>query len=120
MQARAYSFHIQWKSDLELQGKMMTKLTRINIDPNQKLPKLRHQVNYLLLDATTDEDIAKHKAQDDAEALADATRLQALQAAIQLGLDDVEAGRIKEFQSKSALRKHLKSVIAKADTIKKT
>ena len=120
MQAQAYSFHVQWKSDLELQGKMMTKLTRINIDVNQKMPKLSHDVNYLLLDATTDEDIAKHKAQDDAEALADATRLQTLQAAIQLGLDDVKAGRIKEFQSKSALRKHLKSVVAKANAIKKT
>ena len=97
----------------------MTKMTRKNIDVNQKPSKLSHKVNLLLLDATTEEDIAKHKAEDDAEALLDATRFKALQAAMQLGLDDVEAGRYKEFDSKASLRKHLKSIIAKAAAAKK-
>jgi antitoxin ParD1/3/4 len=50
----------------------MTKLTRNNIDVNQKPSKLSHKVNHFLLDSTTDEYIAKHIAQDDAEALLDA------------------------------------------------
>jgi hypothetical protein len=33
---------------------------------------------------------------------------------VQLGLDDIEAGRFKEFDSKTSLRKHLKSIISKA------
>jgi len=97
----------------------MAKMTRKNIDVNQNLSKLRNKVNLPLLDATTDADIAKHKAEDDAEALLDATRLKAIQAAMQLGLDDIEAGRYKEFSSKTSLRKHLKSIITKAATTAK-
>ena len=97
----------------------MAKMTRKNIDVNQNLSNLRNKVNLPLLDATTDADIAKHKAEEDAEALLDATRLKALQAAMQLGLDDIEAGRYKEFSSKTSLRKHLKSIITKATTIAK-
>jgi antitoxin ParD1/3/4 len=44
----------------------------------------------------------------------DAAKLKALKAAVQLGLDDIEAGRFKEFDSKASLRKHLKSIISKA------
>lgn len=44
----------------------------------------------------------------------DAAKLKALKAAVQLGLDDIEAGRFKEFDSKASLRKHLKSIILKA------
>jgi antitoxin ParD1/3/4 len=47
----------------------------------------------------------------------DALKLKALQAAVQLGLDDIEAGRYKEFDSKASLRKHLKSVISKVTTV---
>jgi predicted component of type VI protein secretion system len=97
----------------------MAKMTRKNIDVNQNLSKLRNKVNLPLLDATTDADIAKHIAEDDAEALLDATRLKALQAAMQLGLDDIEAGRYKEFSSKTSLCKHLKSIITKAATTAK-
>jgi hypothetical protein len=97
----------------------MTKMTRKNIDVSQNLSKLHNKVNLPLLDATTDADIAKHKEEDDAEALLDATRLKALQAAMQLGLNDIEAGRYKEFSSKTSLRKHLKSIIAKASTTAK-
>ena len=99
---------------------MMTKMIRKNIDVNQKPSKLRKMVNLPLLDSTTEEDIEKHMAEDNAEALLDATRFKALQAAVQLGLDDMEAGRYKEFGSKASLRKHLKSIIAKAATAKKT
>jgi hypothetical protein len=38
---------------------------------------------------------------------------------MQLGLNDIEAGRYKEFSSKTSLRKHLKSIIAKAATTAK-
>ena len=44
----------------------------------------------------------------------DAAKLKALKAAVQLGLDDIEAGRFKEFDSKASLRKHLNSIILKA------
>jgi antitoxin ParD1/3/4 len=43
----------------------------------------------------------------------DAYRLQALRAAAQLGLADIEAGRLKSFDSKSSLRAHLLSVTSK-------
>ena len=47
----------------------MIKIIRTTIDVNKKLPKFRQKVNLMLLDSTTEADIAKHKAQDDAEAL---------------------------------------------------
>ena len=47
----------------------------------------------------------------------DALKLKALQAAVQLGLNDIEAGRFKEFDSKASLRKHLKSVLSKVTTV---
>ena len=47
----------------------------------------------------------------------DALKLKALQAAVQLGLDDIEAGRFKEFDSKASLRKHLKSILSKVTTV---
>lgn len=47
----------------------------------------------------------------------DALKLKALKAAVQLGLDDIEAGRFKEFDSKASLRKHLKSVLSKVTTV---
>lgn len=52
----------------------MTKIIRTTIDVNKKLPKFRQKVNLTLLDSTTEADIAKHKAQDDAEALFDAVQ----------------------------------------------
>ena len=47
----------------------------------------------------------------------DVLKLKALQAAVQVGLDDIEAGRFKEFDSKASLRKHLKSVLSKVTTV---
>ena len=47
----------------------------------------------------------------------DDLKLKALQAAVKLGLDDIEAGRFKEFDSKASLRKHLKSVLSKVTTL---
>ena len=44
----------------------------------------------------------------------DAYRLEALRAAAQVGLSDIEAGRFKAFDSKASLRSHLKSVSSKA------
>ncbi len=172
----------------------MTRIIRRTVDEHKKLPKLSKYVNLRLLDATTDLDIEKHIAEDDAAALfdaiqfaksnkidltskaanwhnmptthrkdapmptrnvvltdhqalmieelvtsgryqnasevlreglrmleqrekEDALKLKALQAAVQLGLDDIEAGRYKEFDSKASLRKHLKSVISKVTTV---
>ena len=37
-------------------------------------------------------------------------RLEALRAAVQVGIDDFEAGRYRTFESPAALRHHLKSV----------
>jgi antitoxin ParD1/3/4 len=37
----------------------------------------------------------------------EANRLQALRSALKLGLDDMHAGRIKTFDDKDTLRKHL-------------
>jgi antitoxin ParD1/3/4 len=173
---------------------MMTKIIRKTIDVHKKQPKSSKYVNIRLLDATTDSDIEKHIAEDDAAALFDAAefaksnkidltskdvnwhnmpttlrkdapmptrnvvltdhqalmieelvtsgryqnasevlreglrmleqrekedalKLKALQAAVQLGLDDIEAGRFKEFDSKASLRKHLKSVLSKVTTV---
>jgi antitoxin ParD1/3/4 len=44
----------------------------------------------------------------------DAYRLEALRAAVQTGITDIEAGRFKTFDSKESLRLHLQSVAAKA------
>jgi antitoxin ParD1/3/4 len=43
-----------------------------------------------------------------------ASRLQALRAAIQVGIDDIEAGRFKSFDSAESLEAHLKTLAAKA------
>lgn len=37
-------------------------------------------------------------------------RLKALRAAVQVGIDDIEAGRSRIFESPGALRRHLKNV----------
>jgi len=50
----------------------MTKMIRKTIDVHKKLPKSSKYVNIRLLDATTDSDIEKHIAEDDAAALFDA------------------------------------------------
>ncbi len=44
----------------------------------------------------------------------DAYRLQALRAAMELGLADFEAGRYKQFDSKESSSAHLKSIVATA------
>lgn len=44
----------------------------------------------------------------------DRARLAKLRAAIQVGLDDVEAGRAKRFKNAAALNKHLKSLMRPA------
>ena len=44
----------------------------------------------------------------------DACRLEALRAAAQVGVADIEAGRFKTFDSQASLRSHLKSVASKA------
>jgi antitoxin ParD1/3/4 len=41
-------------------------------------------------------------------------KLKALREAIQVGIDDIEAGRYVEFESSQALRKHLKQIAEKA------
>ena len=51
---------------------MMIKMIRKTIDVHKKLPKSSKYVNLRLLDATTDSDIEKHIAEDDAAALFDA------------------------------------------------
>ena len=52
----------------------MIKIIRTTIDVHKKLPKFSQKVNLLLLDSTTDADIANHKAKDDADALLDAVQ----------------------------------------------
>ncbi len=44
----------------------------------------------------------------------DEAKLKALRAAVQEGIDDIEAGRYKEFESFEALDDHLKRVAAAA------
>jgi antitoxin ParD1/3/4 len=44
----------------------------------------------------------------------DAYRLEALRAAVQTGIADIEAGRFKTFDSKESLRLHLQSITGKA------
>ena len=50
------------------------KTIRVTIDVHKPLPDSLGLVNKRLLDATTEEDIAKHKAIDDAEAMLDAAQ----------------------------------------------
>ncbi len=44
----------------------------------------------------------------------DAYRLEALRAAVNVGVAHIEAGRFKTFDSKASLREHLKSITAAA------
>lgn len=44
----------------------------------------------------------------------DASRLEALRSAIRVGIDDIDAGRFKTFDSAESLRSHLKSITAEA------
>ncbi len=44
----------------------------------------------------------------------DASRLEALRSAVKVGIDDIEAGRFKTFDSKEPLRAYLRSITAKA------
>ena len=41
-------------------------------------------------------------------------KLTALREAVQVGIDDIEAGRYVEFETPQALRKHLKQIAEKA------
>ena len=43
----------------------------------------------------------------------DAIRLEALRSAVAMGVEDIEAGRFKTFDSSDALRKHVQSLTAK-------
>ncbi len=43
-----------------------------------------------------------------------ASRLQALREAIQVGIDDIEVGRSKTFDSAESLKAHFKTLAAKA------
>lgn len=42
-----------------------------------------------------------------------ATRMQALRTAVKVGLDDIQAGRRKDFDDKDALRKHFQLLTSK-------
>ena len=44
----------------------------------------------------------------------DASRIEALRSAVQVGIADIEAGRFKAFRDKESLRTHLKTLIGKA------
>ena len=50
------------------------KTVRVSIDVTKPLPESLGLVNKQILDATTEQDIAQHKAIDDAEALLDAAK----------------------------------------------
>lgn len=43
----------------------------------------------------------------------DAVRLEALRSAVNLGIEDIEAGRFKTFDSADSFRNHVKSITAK-------
>jgi antitoxin ParD1/3/4 len=47
----------------------------------------------------------------------EASRLEALRSAVELGIDDIQAGRFKTFDSKESLRAHLKMLTAKTITV---
>jgi len=42
----------------------------------------------------------------------DASRLEALRSAVNTGIEDIEAGRFKTFDSTDSLRSHVKSITA--------
>ncbi len=44
----------------------------------------------------------------------DAYRLEALRSAVQVGIEDIAAGKFKAFEGKESLRAHLKSITDKA------
>ncbi len=46
----------------------------------------------------------------------DASRLEALRSAVKVGIDDIDAGRFKTFDTAASLRLHLKSITADAIT----
>lgn len=46
----------------------------------------------------------------------DASRLEALRSAVKVGIDDIDAGRSKTFDTAASLRSHLKSISADAIT----
>ncbi len=46
----------------------------------------------------------------------DASRLEALRSAVKVGIDDIDAGRFKTFDTAASLRSHLKSITADAIT----
>lgn len=47
----------------------------------------------------------------------DAYRLEALRAAVQTGIADIEAGRFKTFDARESLRLHLQSITGKATAV---
>ncbi len=46
----------------------------------------------------------------------DASRLEALRSAVKVGIDDIDAGRFKTFDTAASLRSHLRSITADAIT----
>lgn len=72
--------------------------------------------------------VASGRYQDASEVLRDGLRLveqreadnahhlEALRAAVQLGAEDIAAGRFKPFDSKASLRDHLRSVAMKVNS----
>lgn len=44
----------------------------------------------------------------------DEAKLKALQAAVQVGIDDIEAGRYQTFKDDDSLRRHLEDIAASA------
>lgn len=44
----------------------------------------------------------------------DALRLKALRAAVKAGIDDIDAGRFKTFDTATATRRHLKSLAGRS------
>jgi antitoxin ParD1/3/4 len=46
----------------------------------------------------------------------DASRLEALRTATKVGIEDIEAGRFKTFESAESLRSHIKTLKTKAIT----
>lgn len=50
------------------------KTVRMTIDPNAPVSLSKGRIDTARVDATTEEDIARHKAQDEAEAMQDAAK----------------------------------------------
>lgn len=44
----------------------------------------------------------------------DASRLEILRSAVRVGIEDIESGRFKTFDTQESLRTHLKSITAKS------